>query len=39
MVNIGLIVLAAQAVVVIFALLRERGEDERFAGDKLGFRS
>jgi hypothetical protein len=37
--NLALIVLAAQVIVVIFALLRERGEDERFAGDKLGFRS
>ena len=37
--NIALIVLALQITVVVAALLREKGEDERFAGDKLGYRS
>jgi hypothetical protein len=37
--NIALIVFIIQVIVAAVALLRERGEDERFAGDKLGFRS
>lgn len=37
--NLALIVLAAQLIVVVVAMFRESGEDERFAGDKLGFRS
>jgi len=37
--NFWLILLAAQIVIAAFALFRESGEDKRFAGDKLGFRS
>jgi hypothetical protein len=32
-------VLAAQAIFALVSFLRESGEDQRFAGDKLGFRS
>lgn len=37
--NIWLILLALQVVVVIASLVRERGEDTAFEGDKLGYRS
>jgi len=37
--NIWLILLALQVVVVIASLVRERGEDKTFEGDKLGYRS
>ncbi len=44
--NIWLILLAAQVtyiaaqiVLSVAASVRERGEDSRFAGDKVGFRS
>jgi hypothetical protein len=37
--NIWLIVLAVQVIVAIVALVKESGEDERFEGDKLGYRS
>lgn len=37
--TLTLILLAAQIVVAVFALVRESGEDPRFEGDKLGFRS
>jgi hypothetical protein len=37
--TISLILLAAQVLVTVFALVRESGEDPRFAGDKLGYRS
>ncbi len=33
------VVLAAKLVLVVFALLRESGEDARFSEDKLRFRS
>jgi hypothetical protein len=31
--------LALQIVIAVVALLRERGEDANFSGEKLGFRS
>jgi hypothetical protein len=34
-----LILFAAQMIVTVFALLRESGNDDRFEGEKLGFRS
>ena len=34
-----MILLAAQIVVAVVALIRDRGEDKAFQGDKLGFRS
>ncbi len=34
-----LILLAVQAAVMMFALVRESGKDTRFEGEKLGFRS
>jgi len=34
-----LVVFALQVLVSVFSLLRESGEDESFAGDKLGYRS
>jgi len=34
-----LIVIALQVVVTLVSLLREFGEDSRFEGDKLTFRS
>jgi hypothetical protein len=37
--SIALIVLAVQVAALAIVLFRERGEDERFAGDKLGYRS
>jgi hypothetical protein len=37
--NVSLIVFAVQVLVSVFSLLRESGEDESFAGDKLGYRS
>ena len=37
--NIWLIVLAVQVVAAVIALVKESGEDERFEGDKLGYRS
>jgi hypothetical protein len=37
--TISLILLAAQVLVTVFALVRESGEDSRFAGDKLIYRS
>jgi hypothetical protein len=37
--NLSLIVFAVQVLVSVFSLLRESGEDESFAGDKLGYRS
>ena len=30
---------AAQVIVLLVGLVRERGEDSAFTGDKLGFRS
>lgn len=33
------IFIAAQAVVMLFALVRESGSDERFEGAKLEYRS
>jgi hypothetical protein len=37
--NLSLILFALQLLVTVTALIRESGEDERFAGDKLGYRS
>jgi hypothetical protein len=37
--NLSLILFALQVLITIFALVCESGEDERFAGDKLGYRS
>jgi hypothetical protein len=37
--NPWLIVLALQVIVAVIALVRESGEDARFEGDKLGYRS
>jgi hypothetical protein len=37
--NLSLLVFTLQILVTIFALICESGEDERFAGDKLGYRS
>jgi hypothetical protein len=37
--NLSLIIFALQVAVSVFSLLRESGEDESFAGDKLGYRS
>jgi len=37
--NILLILLAVQVLVTVFALVFESGEDPRFAGDKLAYRS
>jgi hypothetical protein len=37
--TLTLIILAAQVIAAIVALVREKGEDDRFAGDKLGYRS
>lgn len=37
--TLSLILLAAQVLVTVFALVRESGEDPRFEGDKLTFRS
>lgn len=37
--NCWLIILGVKVVVLLFALLRERGEDPRFAGEELQYRS
>ena len=37
--NLWLIVLALQVIFAVVALVRESGEDARFEGDKLGYRS
>jgi hypothetical protein len=37
--NLTLILVAVQIVVAIFALIRESGEDKRFEGDALEYRS
>jgi hypothetical protein len=37
--TLSLILLAAQVLVTVFALLSESGEDPRFEGDKLAYRS
>ncbi len=37
--TLSLILLAMQVVVAVVVLVREKGEDVRFAGDKLGYRS
>jgi hypothetical protein len=37
--NLSLVVFTLQVLVTVYALIRESGEDERFAGDKLGYRS
>ena len=34
-----MLLLAAQIVIAAVALIRERGEDAAFEGDKIGFRS
>jgi hypothetical protein len=37
--NLSLILFTLQVLVTVFTLLRESGEDESFAGNKLGYRS
>jgi hypothetical protein len=37
--NVTLIIFAIQLIAVLVAVIREMGEDEAFAGDKLGYRS
>jgi hypothetical protein len=37
--NLSLILFTLQILVTVYALIHESGEDERFAGDKLGYRS
>jgi hypothetical protein len=37
--NLSLILFTLQVLVTVFTLLREPGEDESFAGNKLGYRS
>jgi hypothetical protein len=37
--NFWLIFFAAQILLAVVALIRDRGEDSRFEGDALGFRS
>lgn len=37
--SIWIILLAVQIVIAAIALVRESGEDIRFEGDKLGYRS
>jgi len=37
--NLMLILSAVQILITVVALVRESGEDARFAGDKLGYRS
>jgi len=37
--NLSLILFTLQLLVTVFAFVRESGEDESFAGDKLGYRS
>jgi hypothetical protein len=37
--TLTLIILAAQVIAAVITLIREKGEDSRFAGDKLGYRS
>lgn len=37
--SICFLLLAAQVLVAVVAMLRESGKDERFEGEKLGYRS
>jgi hypothetical protein len=37
--NIWIVLLVAQVLVAVFALLREPNKDDRFGGDKLGYHS
>jgi hypothetical protein len=37
--HLSLILFTLQVLVTVFSLVRESGEDESFAGDKLGYRS
>lgn len=37
--TLSMIILALSVIYMAVAFFREGGEDERFAGDKLGFRS
>jgi hypothetical protein len=37
--NFWMLLLAAQIVIAAVAMIRERGEDAAFEGDKLTFRS
>jgi hypothetical protein len=37
--TLSLILLAAQILITVIALVRESGEDPRFEGDKLMYRS
>jgi len=37
--TLTLIVVALQVIVMLFSVVRESGEDTRFEGDKLTFRS
>lgn len=37
--SLSLILVAVQILVAVFALIRESGEDKRFEGDALDYRS
>jgi hypothetical protein len=37
--SLSLILFAVQILVTVFALVHESGEDERFTGDTLSYRS
>jgi hypothetical protein len=37
--TLSLILVAVQILIAIFALIRESGEDKRFEGDTLAYRS
>jgi hypothetical protein len=37
--NFWMILFAVQVVIALVAMVRENGKDERFADDKMGFRS
>lgn len=37
--TLTLIILAVQVIAAVVALVREKGEDERFVGDKVIYRS
>jgi hypothetical protein len=37
--SLSLILVAVQILIAVFALIRESGEDKRFEGDALDYRS
>lgn len=37
--TLSILVVAIQIAVAVFTLIHESGEDARFAGEKLGYRS